>query len=134
MEVTDEELQQLSTLIDIVSMIALSTKKNEEEANSLIKIKQEYCQELYLLVEPLLFWLDFSVEREERLSLFKTVYQTIKDVLDNLPPKRLDLDVLQIMIPILKRTTDFLGNNSPSLSMLKFLEIVLRDVKQGNYC
>jgi len=115
-------------------MIALSTKKNEEEANSLIKIKQEYCQELYLLVEPLLFWLDFSVEREERLSLFKTVYQTIKDVLDNLPPKRLDLDMLQIMIPILKRTTDYLSSNSPSLSMLKFLEIVLRDVKQGNYC
>jgi hypothetical protein len=54
--------------------------------------------------------------------------------LENLPPKRLDLDILQIMIPILKRTTDYLKNHSPSLSMLKFLDIVLRDIKTGNYC
>jgi hypothetical protein len=94
-------MQQLSQLIDIVSLISIGRKKTEEEANSLIKIKQEYCQELYLLVNPLLFWLDFSVEREDRLNLFKAVYQTIKDVIDNLPPKRVDLDVLQIMIPIL---------------------------------
>jgi hypothetical protein len=30
--------------------------------------------DLYLLLNPLLFWLDFSVEREERLTLFKQVY------------------------------------------------------------
>jgi hypothetical protein len=50
--------------------------------------------ELYLLLNPLLFWLDFSVEREERLQLFKQVYQTIKDVLDNLPPHKRDIDIL----------------------------------------
>ena len=82
-------------------MISVGRKKNDEEANQLIKIKQEYCLELYLLINPLLFWLDFSVEREERFSHFKTVYQTIKDVLENLPPKRVDIDILQIMIPIL---------------------------------
>jgi hypothetical protein len=57
--------------------------------------------DLYLLLNPLLFWLDFSVEREERLGLFKQVYQTIKDVLENLPPKKVDIDILQIIIPIL---------------------------------
>jgi hypothetical protein len=57
--------------------------------------------DLYLLLNPLLFWLDFSVEREERLSIFKQVYQTIKDVLENLPPKKVDIDILQIIIPIL---------------------------------
>jgi hypothetical protein len=46
------------------------------------------------LINPLLFWLDFSVEREERLGLFKVIYQTIKDVLENLPPKKVDLDIL----------------------------------------
>jgi hypothetical protein len=46
------------------------------------------------LINPLLFWLDFSVEREDRLSLFKAIYQTIKDVLENLPPKKVDLDIL----------------------------------------
>jgi hypothetical protein len=55
-------------------MISVGRKKNEEEANQLIKIKQEYCIELYLLINPLLFWLDFSVEREDRFSLFKVVY------------------------------------------------------------
>lgn len=57
--------------------------------------------ELFLVINPLLFWLDFSVEREERLPLFKQVYQCIKDVMDSLPPKKVDLDILQIMIPIL---------------------------------
>lgn len=95
-------------------MISVGRKNNEAEANSLIKIKQDYCIELYLLINPLLFWLDFSVEREERFPLFKQVYATIKDVLDNLPSKRVDIDLLQIMIPILQRTTDFLKNNSPS--------------------
>ena len=116
-------------MLDIVSLISIGRKKNEEEANSLIKIKQEYCIDLYLLINPLLFWLDFSVEREERLNLFKQIYQTIKDVLDNLPPKKVDIDILQIMIPILQRTTEYLKNNSPSLSMMKFLDLVLGDIK-----
>ena len=94
LEISDEESQQLLQLFDIVSMISVGRKKNDEEANQLIKIKQEYCLELYLLINPLLFWLDFSVEREERFSHFKTVYQTIKDVLENLPPKRVDIDIL----------------------------------------
>lgn len=64
--------------------------------------------DLYLLLNPLLFWLDFSVEREERLGLFKQVYQTIKDVLENLPPKKVDIDILQIIIPILQRTSEYL--------------------------
>lgn len=64
--------------------------------------------DLYLLLNPLLFWLDFSVEREERLNIFKQVYQTIKDVLENLPPKKVDIDILQIIIPILQRTSEYL--------------------------
>ena len=67
----------------------------------MIKVKHEYCVDLYLLLNPLLFWLDFSVERENRLNLFKQVYQTIKDVMDNLPPKKVDIDIVQIIIPIL---------------------------------
>jgi hypothetical protein len=54
-------------------LISIGKKKTEEEANNLIKIKVEYCVDLYLLINPLLFWLDFSVEREERFSLFKVI-------------------------------------------------------------
>lgn len=90
--------------------------------------------DLYLLLNPLLFWLDFSVEREERLNLFKHVYQTIKDVLENLPPKKVDIDILQIIVPILERTSEYLRQSSPTQSMLKFLDIVLQDIIDGKYC
>ena len=75
-------------------MISAGRKNSEVEANTLIKIKQNYCLELYLLINPMLFWLDFSVEREDRFPLFKQIYSTIKDVLDNLPPKRVDIDLI----------------------------------------
>lgn len=74
MEITEDDNQQLLQIFDIISIIAIGRKKNEEEANSLIKIKQDYILELYMLINPLLFWLDFSVEREERFALFKVVY------------------------------------------------------------
>jgi hypothetical protein len=94
LEITEEDTNQLLQIFEIISVVSVSRKKNEEEANSHIKIKLDYILELYLLINPLLFWLDFSVEREERFSLFKSVYQTIKEVLDNLPPKRIDIDLL----------------------------------------
>lgn len=114
LELSDDDLQQLSQYLEIITFISVGRRNNQEEANSLIKIKQDYCMDLYLLLNPLLFWLDFSVEREERLALFKQVYQTIKDVLENLPPKKVDIDILQIIIPILQRTSEYLRQNSPS--------------------
>ncbi len=79
----------------IITYISVGRRSSQgEEINSLIKIRYEFCMDLYLLLNPLLFWLDFSVEREERLTLFKSVYKTIKDVLDNLPPKKVDIDIL----------------------------------------
>lgn len=38
------------------------------------------------------------------------------------------MDVVQIIMPSLHRTSEFLAANSPSLSMLKFLDIVLSDI------
>jgi hypothetical protein len=108
LELSEDDLQQLSQYLEIITFISVGRRNNQEEANSLIKIKQDYCMDLYLLLNPLLFWLDFSVEREERLGLFKQVYQTIKDVLENLPPKKVDIDILQIIIPILQRTSEYL--------------------------
>jgi len=129
LELTEQEMMDLGHLIDIIGLVSAGRKKNEEEANSLIQIKVDYCLDLYLLLNPLLYWLDFSVERDDRLSLFKTIYKTIKDVLENLPPQKVDIDMLSIMLPILKRTSQFLKGNSPQLNMLKFLDFVLKDVE-----
>lgn len=134
LELGEDDLLQLSQYLEIITIISVGRTTNQDEANSLIKIKYDFCMDLYLLLNPLLFWLDFSVEREERLNLFKQVYQTIKDVLDNLPPKKVDIDILQIIIPILQRTSEYLRQNSPTQSMLKFLDIVLTDIRLGKFC
>jgi hypothetical protein len=39
LEITEEEANQLQQIFDIISVISVSRKKNEEEANSHIKIK-----------------------------------------------------------------------------------------------
>ena len=80
------------------------------------------------MLPSLLFWLEYSVNREDRLQLFQQLYQTLKDVLESMPPGKVDLDIISIMMPSLERTCDFLEGNSPSLQMLKFLDIVLTDV------
>lgn len=55
-------------------------------------------------------------------------------MLENLPPRKIDIDILQIIIPILQRTSEYLRQNSPTQSMLKFLDIVLLDIKEGKFC
>ena len=46
-----------------------------------------------------------------------------------MPVGKVDLDIVSILMPTLERTCDFLSGNSPSLHMLKFLDIVLADVQ-----
>ena len=81
-----------------------------------------------MLLTPLIYWLEFSIDREERLPMFLQLYQTIKDILLGLPKGYCELDITSIMIPSLQRTSEFLVDNSPNLSMLKFLETVLTDI------
>lgn len=133
LELSEDDLVQLSQYLEIITFISVGRRNSQEEANSLIKIRQDYCVDLCLLLNPLLFWLDFSVERMDRLNLFKQVYQTIKDVLDSIPPKKVDIDILQILIPILQRTSEYLRYHSPTQPMLKFLDIVLKDIHESKF-
>jgi len=48
--------------------------------------------------------------------------------MDCMPPKTVDLDIVQILMPSLERVCNFLEGNSPSLHMLKFLDIALTDI------
>lgn len=112
----------------------MGRQKGEEDANQLIRLPT--CErfgggassELYLVLTPLIFWLEFSIDKRDRLSLFQQIYQTIKDVLGGLPAGQCDLDIPSMMIPSLQRTNEFLAGNSPPLPMLKFLDIVLGDM------
>ena len=71
LEISEEDMQQLCQYLEIVTYISAGRRNPQDEANSLIRIKYDYCLDLYLFLNPLLFWLDFSVERVERLNLFK---------------------------------------------------------------
>ena len=42
----DDDMYLLNTLLDIIGLISVGRKKNDEEANALIKLKQEYTIEL----------------------------------------------------------------------------------------
>ena len=113
--------------------------KQEEEANQLIKLPTPESfgngasSEMYLLLPQLMFWLEYSIDREDRLPLFTQLYQTIKEVLESVPTngrsRENQLNVIQIVMPSLRRTNEFLKSNSPSLPMLKFMDIVLADIQ-----
>jgi hypothetical protein len=117
----------------VITILAVGRVKSEEDANQLIKLpsRERYgggsSSELYLTLAPLLYWVEFAVDAEERFPLFIQVYQAVKDVLSGLPQGQCEMDISQVMMPSLKRASDFMANNSPTLSMLKFLDLVLAD-------
>lgn len=43
--------------------------------------------------------------------------------------KENQLSIVQIVMPSLRRTNEFLKQNSPSLPMLKFLDLTLTDIQ-----
>jgi hypothetical protein len=49
----------------------------------------------------LLFWLDYSIEKPDRLPLFKIVWRTLTKLLGQLPVKKLNIDAVVIILPIL---------------------------------
>lgn len=74
----------------------------------------------------------FSFERENRLQIFKNVYQTLKDIRDCIPPNSIEINLLQQVTPVLERTVEFLQVHSPSVNLLKFLDYILKDTKQAS--
>ena len=63
-------------MAEVIMIVAQGRQKSEEDANQLIRLPsfEKYgdgpSSELYLVLAPLLYWLEYSIEREDRLSLF----------------------------------------------------------------
>ena len=123
----DAEIQKLITLLDIVSQISVERLKIEEDTNNLIRLNTSLSMDLYLFLNPVIYWMKFSIEREDRLHLFQASWKAIKDIIMALP-EGVDADLRSIILPIFEQVCDHLLVHSPSLQMLKFLEIVLQDV------
>ena len=126
-KVEENEVQRLITLFDMVSLISVERLKIEEDTNNLIRLNTSLSMDLYLILNPAIFWLKFSIEREDRLHLFKASWKAIKDIIMALP-EGIDIDLMSIIHPIFERVCNYLESHSPSLPMLKFLEIILQDV------
>ena len=134
-DLSDENLLLLAQLCDVISIVAASRQKSDEEANQLIKLPPSESfgngtsSELVLVIPQIVFWLEFTLDREDRLIQFQQIYQTLKDVLESLPRGKFALDIVKVLMPSLERVCAFLEGNSPSLAMLKFLEIALGDIQ-----
>jgi len=67
----------LSQVCEIVTIIAIGRQKTEEEANQLIKLPAAESfggassGELFLILPSLLFWLEYSIDGDDRLHLFQ---------------------------------------------------------------
>lgn len=126
-KIDENDMQKLITLLDIVSLLSVERLKIEEDTNNLIRLNTSLSMDIYLLLNPVIYWMRFSIEREDRLHLFKASWKTIKDILMSLP-EGIDIDLISIILPIFERVCDHLKVHSPSLPMLKFLEIIIQDV------
>ena len=98
----EAEIQKLVTILDIISLISVERLKIEEDTNNLIRLNTSLSMDLYLLLNPVIYWMKFSIEREDRLHLFKASWKTIKDIIMALP-EGIDVDLISIILPIFER-------------------------------
>lgn len=95
-----KDTSQVCALLDIVSLISIEWLKLEDDSNSLIKLSSSLSMDLYMLINPVIFWMNYSIESEDRLSLFKLAYKALKDVSLALPDG-IDISVVHVIFPIL---------------------------------
>lgn len=69
-QMNDKDMGVVISLLDITSLISIERLKMEEETNTLIRLSSSLSMDLYILLNPILYWLNFSVESENRLHLF----------------------------------------------------------------
>lgn len=82
-----EDLAKLNIILDAITTVARGSafEDGQETGGSLIIFPKTTHAELYELINPLLYWLFFSIERESRLPLFKSVWSAITSILRSLP-------------------------------------------------
>jgi hypothetical protein len=86
--------------------------------------------ELFQLIKPLIQIMQHSIEKQDRLPLFKVTWGTLSRLLAKFPAQmRIETSPISIMMPVFRRVDFFCQQNSPPQEMLTFLTIVFTDVK-----
>lgn len=132
-KITAEEDAVLKLGIYIeLACILTADRQSEEEANSLVlKNRVDDKVELFSLLNPLIFWLSFSMATEGRMELFKQTWQCTSNLLNSLR-ETINFDMNTFLFPILGKVNEYCKSSSPTLPMLQFLQIVLKDLKETN--
>lgn len=86
---------------------------------------------IFAFAEPLIFWMEYSIRTRDKLPLFRQVWQVLKAITQqcSIPRHRLKIDLIATVFPHLQKVKDVCMNNTPSLDMLHFLQLVLADIK-----
>lgn len=104
-----------------------------ENNNRLIKLPSTHIVQagVFKLVEPLVFWMEYSIRTRDKLPLFRQIWQVLKLITQQccLPGHKLNVDLIATIFPHLEKVKDVCMNNTPSLDMLHFLQLVLADIK-----
>ncbi len=122
----EEAVGRLATYIDLACVLTMD-RQGEDSGSLVLKNLVEDKTDLYLLLNPLLFWLNYAMTAEGKLELFKQTWQSVSSLLRNMHAV-LGIDITQIYMLLLSRLNDHFKHSSPTLPMLQFLRIVMKDL------
>ena len=124
----EEIVYKLAKFID-VAIVLTADKPSQEEGNALVlRPKVEDRADMISLVNPLIYWLSFTMAAEGRMELFKQTWSCLSSILNSLRDL-MDFDVNALLLPLLAKVNDHCKHSCPTLPMLQFLTIVLKGLK-----
>lgn len=122
-ELLGDENDENTVEIGLEIVMLLST--TDVCRSPLIKLHERQRPELYPLLVPLQYWLEYSGASHTRLELFKKVWVCMTNVAKHSPGARLG----DYVLPLLEKTKEFCRSASPPQAMLQFLETVLSSLE-----
>lgn len=86
--------------------------------------------EICSLIIPILFCCNYATEKESRINLFRSAWKAVVDLLDSLPIDT-NTELIPIILSYLSEIYVFAEKSSPTLSMLKFINIILAPITRN---
>jgi hypothetical protein len=105
---------------DIISIISVVVKKDKT-----VRATHRQKPELRELIDPLLAWLNHAASSQDKLGLFHTLWKCLYGISSYVP----QLNMFNCVVDLIYKTIEYCKHSAPTIPMLKFLNIVLGDLK-----
>lgn len=105
---------------DIISVISVIVKRDKNKRSA-----HRQKPELRELVDPLLGWLTHSASSQDKLELFHSLWKCLYGISSYVP----QLSMFDCIVELIFKTIEYCKHSAPTVPMLKFLNIVLGDLK-----